>query len=137
MLKTNAGTSDEVSNFDCRHVCDDEESHHEDLDESDHVQEDREDHDAAKPVQTCLFFGVVEPETRQSYSQSRVAFEKRTLSRALGHEVAAPPPLRQIRQAGHRVTSPTSMMHKIHAFWTRESGTPNLGLSKPARRFGW
>ena len=31
MLKTGAGTSDVVGNCDSRHVCDDEESHHEDL----------------------------------------------------------------------------------------------------------
>ena len=36
MLNTSAGTSDEVGLSDCRHVCDDEESHHEGLDEGDH-----------------------------------------------------------------------------------------------------
>ena len=36
VLKTSPGTSDEVSHGDCRHVCDDEESRHEDLDEGDH-----------------------------------------------------------------------------------------------------
>ena len=33
-----------VGHSDCRHVCDDEEFHHEDLDEDDHVHEDRDDH---------------------------------------------------------------------------------------------
>ena len=31
MFKTSAGTSDVEGYCDCRHVCDDEESHHEDL----------------------------------------------------------------------------------------------------------
>ena len=39
VFKTSAGTSDEVDYGDCRHVCDDEESHHEDLEEGDHVHE--------------------------------------------------------------------------------------------------
>ena len=42
-----AGTSDEVGSGDCRHVCDDEESHQEDHDEGDHVQEDHDDHCSA------------------------------------------------------------------------------------------
>ena len=38
VFKTSAGTSDEVGCGDCHHVCDDEESHHEGLDESFHVR---------------------------------------------------------------------------------------------------
>ena len=38
VFKTSAGTPDEVDHGDCRHVCD-EASHHEDLEEGDHVHE--------------------------------------------------------------------------------------------------
>ena len=43
-----------VSYCDCRHVCDDEESHHEDLDERDHVHEDNDDHCSASGSEACL-----------------------------------------------------------------------------------
>ena len=43
VFKTSAGTSDVVGYCDRRHVCDDEEAHQEDRDESDHVHEDRDD----------------------------------------------------------------------------------------------
>ena len=46
-FKKSAGTSDAVRYCDCRYVCDDEESHHGDLDESDHVREDHDDHCSA------------------------------------------------------------------------------------------
>ena len=36
-----------VGYSDCRHVCGDDELHHEDLDESDHVHEDHDDHCSA------------------------------------------------------------------------------------------
>ena len=42
-----------VGHLDCRHVCDDEESHHDDLDESDHVHEDH-DHCSASDSDVCL-----------------------------------------------------------------------------------
>ena len=68
VFKTSAGTSDVVGYCDCRHVCDDEESHPEDLDEGDHVHEDHDDHCSASGTEdrlvmsslvhctTCLFF---------------------------------------------------------------------------------
>ena len=39
---------------DCRHVCDDEEHHHEDLDEGDNVHEDHDDHWSASGSEDCL-----------------------------------------------------------------------------------
>ena len=36
-----------VDSCDCRHVCDDQESHHEDLDEMDRVHDDQGDHCSA------------------------------------------------------------------------------------------
>ena len=54
VLKTRAGTSDMVGYCDCRHVCDDEESHNEDLDEGDHVHEDHDDHCSASGTEDCL-----------------------------------------------------------------------------------
>ena len=45
---------DVVGYCDCRHVCDDEEYHHEDLDEGDHVHEDRDDHCSASGTEDCL-----------------------------------------------------------------------------------
>ena len=47
VFKTSAGTSDVVGYGDCRHVCHHEESHHEDIDEGDHVHEDHDDHCSA------------------------------------------------------------------------------------------
>ena len=49
--KTSAGTSGEVGCGDCRHVCDDEESHREDLDEGDRVHDD---HCSASSSEDCL-----------------------------------------------------------------------------------
>ena len=60
---------------DCRHVCDDEESHHEDLDEVDHVHEDHDDHCSASgtvsgdvfPFSLCnVLVSVVTPFVRRS-----------------------------------------------------------------------
>ena len=48
-----AGTSDVAGHSD-RHVCDDEESHHEDLQESDHVHEDHDDQCPASGSEACL-----------------------------------------------------------------------------------
>ena len=53
-FKTSVGTSDEVSYGECRHVCDVEESSHEDLDEVDHVNEDHDDHCPASGSDDCL-----------------------------------------------------------------------------------
>ena len=49
-FKTSAGTSFVVGYCDCRHVCDDQESHHEDLDEGDHVGEGHDDHCSASGI---------------------------------------------------------------------------------------
>ena len=43
-----------VGYSDCRHVCDDEESHHENLDGSDHVHEDNDDHCSATGSEASL-----------------------------------------------------------------------------------
>ena len=53
VFKTNAGTSD-AGYCDCRHVCDDEETHHEDHDECDHVIEDHDDRSSASGNEDCL-----------------------------------------------------------------------------------
>ena len=58
-----AETSDVVGYSDCRHVCDDEESHHEDLDEGDHVHEDNDDHCSAtgsEAVWSCFPVSTVQ-----------------------------------------------------------------------------
>ena len=52
VFKTSA--LDVVGYCDCRHVCDDEESHHEDLDESDHVHEDNDDQCSTSGTEDCL-----------------------------------------------------------------------------------
>ena len=52
VFKTSAGASAVVV-CGCRHVCDDEESQHEDLDEGDHVHEDHDDHSSASAAQDC------------------------------------------------------------------------------------
>ena len=44
VFNMSVGTLHEVNHCDCRHVCDDEESNHEDFDENDHVHEDHENH---------------------------------------------------------------------------------------------
>ena len=54
VFKTSAGTSDVVSCCDGRRVRGDEESHHEDLGESDHILEDHEDHCSASGSEDCL-----------------------------------------------------------------------------------
>ena len=54
MFKTSVGTSDEVGFGDCRHVCDDEESRHEDRVEGDHVHETNDDHCSALGTEDCL-----------------------------------------------------------------------------------
>ena len=51
VFKTCAGTSDVVGYCDCRHVRDDEESQHEDLDDSDHFHEDHDDHWSASCIE--------------------------------------------------------------------------------------
>ena len=43
-----------ASYCDCRHVREDEESHHGDLDETDHVHEDNDDHCSASYTEDCL-----------------------------------------------------------------------------------
>ena len=48
-----AETSDVAGYSDCRHVCDDE-SHHENLDEGDHVHEDHDDHCSASGSEAPL-----------------------------------------------------------------------------------
>ena len=53
-LKTSAGTSDVVVYCDCRHGSDDEESHHDELVEDDHVHEDHDEHCSASGTQDCL-----------------------------------------------------------------------------------
>ena len=60
-FKTSEGTSKKVSCCDCRCVRDDEESNHEDLDEGDHVHEDRDDHCSASgsvPPYNLFVFGA-------------------------------------------------------------------------------
>ena len=52
VFKTSAGTSDVVGYCDCRHVCDDGESHHEELVQSDHV------HCSASGTEDCLVMSV-------------------------------------------------------------------------------
>ena len=44
MFKTGVGTSGVVGYCGYRHVCGDEESHHEDHDDGDHDHEDHDDH---------------------------------------------------------------------------------------------
>ena len=48
------GTSDVVRHSDCRHVCDNEESLHEYLDENQHFHEDHDDHCSASGTEDCL-----------------------------------------------------------------------------------
>ena len=48
----------------CRHVCDDQESHHEDLVEGDHVHEDHDNHLSASSSEDCLVMFFPFPHVR-------------------------------------------------------------------------
>ena len=50
VFKPGAGTSDVIGSCDCRHVCDDEETHREGLDEGDHVPDDHRSHRVLRVV---------------------------------------------------------------------------------------
>ena len=54
VFKTSTWTSDEGRHSDCRHGFDDEESHHLDLDEGDHVHESHDYHCSASGPEDCL-----------------------------------------------------------------------------------
>ena len=53
VFKTSAGASDAAGLCDCRHVCDVEESHHEDHAEGDHVHDEHNDHCTASGTEDC------------------------------------------------------------------------------------
>ena len=74
VFKKLVGRSDVVCYCDCCHVCDDEESPHEDHDESDHVHEDHDDHCSASGSEDCLVMFSMFHSARCLYSEYSSVF---------------------------------------------------------------